>query len=168
MLPRNKVLIISNKSESYYIRPEDIAYIKADGNYSDVYLKDGTCISALLIQLGEMARKIHALDGSLSRLFALVGRSLIVNTDLIMRISPSKQELLLDHINRGCHERTMLSPSVKSLQGLRTGMDKGEAFVLAMPNHLSIQGGGFASYRARQSESERFDITDDETLFLGS
>ena len=167
MLARNKILIISNKSESYYIRPEDIAYIKAAGNYSDIYLKDGSFISALLIQLGEIAKKINSLDVSLSRLFAIVGRSIIVNTDLIMRISPAKQELLIDHIEKGARERTILNPSVKALQQLRTGMDMGEAVALTMGLGGDIRGAGFASHLARKNRSEQFFLSDDETLFLG-
>ena len=88
------VLTIKNKSEVLYLHLKDILYIKADGNYSDVHLVDGSVIEAVSYQRAEIARMLdEQIPEKLRRKFVMVGKSYLVNTEYILRIQPGRQRL---------------------------------------------------------------------------
>ena len=76
-------LKISTSTELVRIQTDDIAFIAADGNYSDVYLTNGNP--------QKMTFKLHFFDETLQRLsdnmFIRVGKSLIVNRKYIYIIN---------------------------------------------------------------------------------
>lgn len=84
-------LKISTSTELVRIQTDDIAFIAADGNYSDVYLTNGNP--------HKMTFKLHFFDETLQRLsdnmFIRVGKSLIVNRKFIYIINIVSQELVL-------------------------------------------------------------------------
>ena len=47
MKTRNRILEISNQNEVYYIHPETILYVEADGNYCDIHLTDGDVLETV-------------------------------------------------------------------------------------------------------------------------
>jgi len=84
-------LKISTSTELVRIQTEDIVFVQADGNYSDVYLFNG--------KPHKMTFKLHFFDEVFQRLknniFVRVGKSLIVNKNYIYLINLTSQELTL-------------------------------------------------------------------------
>ena len=151
-------LNIGNKTESYYLRPSDIAFIRADGNYSDFHLVNGDTIEGIPLQLCEVRRRLSLLAQK-KIMFSAVGRSLVVNILHIVRINPTRQILQLDILDPVTHRRMVLNPSVKALQELRHGLDTGQIRTLAP---ASITNGFGAHIR----ESQADEMSDDESLFF--
>lgn len=86
-----KWLKISTSTELVRVQVDDIAFIAADGNYSDVYLTNGNP--------HKMTFKLHFFDETLQQLadnmFVRVGKSLIVNRHYVYIINLVSQELVL-------------------------------------------------------------------------
>lgn len=84
-------LKISTSTELVRIQTDDIVFVQADGNYSDVYLFNG--------KPHKMTFKLHFFDEVFQKLrnniFVRVGKSLIVNKNYIYIINLSAQELTL-------------------------------------------------------------------------
>ena len=84
-------LRISTSTELVRIPTEDIVFVQADGNYSDVYLFNG--------KPHKMTFKLHFFDEVFQHLrnniFVRVGKSLIVNKNYIYVINLTTQDLLL-------------------------------------------------------------------------
>lgn len=84
-------LKISTSVELVRIPTEDIAFIKASGNYSDIYLFNGK-VMTMTFQLHFF---VDALNKMKETAFVRVGKSLIVNKAFIYSINISNQDLLL-------------------------------------------------------------------------
>ncbi len=84
-------LKISTPTELVRVQTEDIVFIRADGNYSDLYLFNGKPY--------KMTFQLHFFDEVLQKLknntFVRVGKSLIVNKNYIYVINITSQNLLL-------------------------------------------------------------------------
>ena len=84
-------LKISTSTELVRIQTEDIVFVQADGNYSDMYLFNG--------KPHKMTFKLHYFDEVFQKLrnniFVRVGKSLIVNKNYIYIINLTSQELTL-------------------------------------------------------------------------
>lgn len=119
------MLIIKNKSEVLYLQLDNILYIQADGNYSNIYLADGGVINTLTYQRAEIARIMdEQLPKRKREQFALLGRSYMVNTDYVLRIQPSKQ-LLTFRVNRfGTTKKITIRATTKALDLLAAEMEK--------------------------------------------
>ena len=90
-----KELIFSNSgTELLKIRPEDIVYIEADGNYCRMYLRGG-----FEQQLWFNRQRFISIISKQLRdekpTFIVVGRSYIINLAYIFRINPVQSELIL-------------------------------------------------------------------------
>lgn len=90
-----KELIFSNSgTELLKIRPEDIVYIEADGNYCRMYLRGG-----FEQQLWFNRQRFISIISRQLRdekpTFIVVGRSYIINLAYIFRINPVQSELIL-------------------------------------------------------------------------
>lgn len=113
-------LKISTSTELVRIQTDDIAFIAADGNYSDVYLTNGNP--------HKMTFKLHFFDEMLQRLadnmFTRVGKSLIVNRNYIYIINTVSQELVLSG-NR-LKADFKLKASKEALKQLKCLMEKEE------------------------------------------
>lgn len=112
-----KWLKISTSTELVRIQIDDIAFIVADGNYSDVYLVNG--------KPHKMTFKLHFFDETLQKLadnmFVRVGKSLIVNRNYIYIINVVNQELVLSG-NR-LRANFKLKASREALKQLKTLME---------------------------------------------
>jgi DNA-binding LytR/AlgR family response regulator len=119
------MLIIKNKSEVLYLQLDNILYIQADGNYSNIYLADGGVINTLTYQRAEIGRIMdEQLPKRKREQFALLGRSYMVNTDYVLRIQPSKQ-LLTFRVNRfGTTKKITIRATTKALDLLAAEMEK--------------------------------------------
>ena len=90
-----KELIFSNSgTELLKVRPEDIVYIEADGNYCRMYLRGG-----FEQQLWFNRQRFISIISKQLRdekpTFIVVGRSYIINLAYIFRINPVQSELIL-------------------------------------------------------------------------
>ncbi len=90
-----KELIFSNSgTELLKVRPEDIVYIEADGNYCRMYLRGG-----FEQQLWFNRQRFISIISNQLRdekpTFIVVGRSYIINLAYIFRINPVQSELML-------------------------------------------------------------------------
>ncbi len=87
-------LKISTSVELVRVPTDDIAFIKASGNYSDIYLFNGKVLT-MTFQLHYFADVLNKLK---ERCFVRVGKSLIVNKNFIYSVNVTSQDLLLmDH-----------------------------------------------------------------------
>ena len=90
-----KELIFSNSgTELLKVRPEDIVYIEADGNYCRIYLRGG-----FEQQLWFNRQRFISIISKQLRdekpTFIVVGRNYIINLAYIFRINPVQSELIL-------------------------------------------------------------------------
>ena len=111
-------LKISTSTELVRIQTDDIAFIAADGNYSDVYLTNG--------RPHKMTFKLHFFDEMLhcltDQMVIRVGKSLIVNTNYIYIINVVNQDLVLSG-NR-LKADFKLKASKEALKQLKALMEK--------------------------------------------
>ena len=84
-------LRISTSTELVRVATDEIVYVRADGNYSDLMLTNG--------KSRKMTFQLHFFDEVFQQLqnnmFVRVGRSLIVNKRYIFVINLSEQQLIL-------------------------------------------------------------------------
>lgn len=92
-------LILNNKLELRRFLPQDIVYIKAEGNYVNIHTTYKQNIS-FTMQLGKVGEAIGEQLKQEASDFIIVGRSYIVNRNYIVHIIP-KDKLLMLHDHRG-------------------------------------------------------------------
>lgn len=86
-------LILSNSNEFIRISADSLVYISSDGNYSDIYTRDGEKRTVTL-QLG-MIEETIAQQFKGDNQYVRIGKSLIVNLQFLHYINPSKKQLIL-------------------------------------------------------------------------
>lgn len=111
-------LKISNSTELNRFQTDDIVFIHADGNYSDIALVNGKS-RKLTLQLQNFDRMLQELDGYK---FTRVGRSLIVNKNYIESISLPDQRLRLNSCQMA--EEYDIKVSKEAIKTLKELMDK--------------------------------------------
>lgn len=122
-MDKESLLIIKNKSEVLFLQLDDILYIQADGNYSNIILADGGVINTLTYQRAEIARMMEEQLPKLCKQFVMLGRSYMVNTGYVLRIQPSKQ-LLTFCVNRfGTTKKVSIKTTAKALTELAEKID---------------------------------------------
>lgn len=122
---KKEILTIKNKSEVLYLPIDGILYVQADGNYCNVYLTDGDVINTLTYQRAEIARMMdEQLPAEIRSRFMLLGRSYMVNTNYVLRIQPSKQQLTFGVNIFGTTKKVTLKATTKALDQLAAEMEK--------------------------------------------
>jgi len=122
---REEILTIKNKCEAIYLKLDNILYIQADGNYSNIYLTDGSAIKALSYQRAELVRMMEEqLPEESRQRFAPLGRSYTVNTDYVLRIRPGKQLLTFCVNNFGTIHKVSIKATSKALAALVEDINK--------------------------------------------
>ena len=83
-------LKITTSTEMVRVRTDEIVYVKADGNYSDLMLVNGQCrkMTFQLHQIEDTFKQLH------NNMFVRVGRSLIVNKRYVFVINLTEQKLI--------------------------------------------------------------------------
>jgi two-component system LytT family response regulator len=81
-----KILRFKNYSGLILLKPEDIAYVKADGNYAQIGLACGDT-EEIFERLGEIEKTLP------SEIFLRIGKSLIINRGYVRRINTKKSLL---------------------------------------------------------------------------
>lgn len=109
---------IATQSELVRVRTDEIAYVQADGNYSDLYLFSG--------KSHKMTFKLHFFNETFQQLhknmFVRVGRSLIVNKKYIYIINLVEQKLVLS--GKDLRGEFTLKASKDALAELKTTMER--------------------------------------------
>ena len=122
---KKEILTIKNKSEVLYLPIDVILYVQADGNYCNVYLTDGDVINTLTYQRAEIAMMMdEQLPAEIRSRFMLLGRSYMVNTNYVLRIQPSKQQLTFGVNIFGTTKKVTLKATTKALDQLAADMEK--------------------------------------------
>ena len=114
-------LKISTRDELVRIPVDDVIFIAADGNYSDVYTIGGSP--------HKMTFKIKYFDGVLQQFphtpFVRVGRSLIVNRNFIYIINLPKQLLVLSDARfKNEHRLNVSREALRELKGEIEGKEE--------------------------------------------
>jgi len=120
MYPFNTMewLKISTSTELVRVQTDDIVFVAADGNYSDLYLFDGKPYK-MTFQLHYFYEVFNTLHNNV---FVRVGRSLIVNRNYIYLINLTAQELRLNGQNLRSDFR--LKASKEALKELKDRMEQ--------------------------------------------
>ncbi len=87
-------LTISNSNELTRIPAGSLVYVASEGNYSDIYTKDGVK-RTFTLQLGAIEELIHKQFHTDGNLFVRIGKSLIVNMGFVHYINPTKKQIVL-------------------------------------------------------------------------
>lgn len=164
-------LKICNQDEAYYLRPETILYVKADGNYCDIHLTDGDVLESVSCPRAELARMIDTqLPTHLSQKFALVGRPYLVSVEHILHINAGRQTLTFDVNQPGMCRKQCIKVSTEALRNLRITLEGLFNVLVAsreVPEARSTVNGGFASYLSSPQKEKSYDTQDDEVKILG-
>ncbi|MBQ5357808.1 MAG: LytTR family transcriptional regulator [Alistipes sp.] len=110
-----KHFIISTSLDLVRIAPEHIIYISSDGNYSTLFQTDGET-RILSFQLGDIERMIESQLGAEGKVFARIGRSLIINLSYVYYINIPKQKLILSDADRFSHTVTASKEALKQVK----------------------------------------------------
>lgn len=169
---KNRLLEIGNQNEVYYLQPESILFVQADGNYCDIHLVDGDVLKTVSCKRAEIARKIDLqLAGDLARMFSLVGKPYLVNICHIMHIAPMRHLLTFDTNHPGTCRKKTIGASSEALRSLRSALDDQGLGKAAGKTERLVTGinGGFSDYVAStlREETKDYDIGDDEIMMLG-
>ena len=85
---------IKDGKKEYFIQPNDILFVKADGNYCDIYLTTQTVYNTVRIQIGQLWSMIEELKPTPENV-QRVGRSHIVNLNYLQYADPQKRTITL-------------------------------------------------------------------------
>lgn len=89
-----KKIIISTSVELLRVAPADIAYVKAEGNYTNLYLVDGSSYT-FSFNLQRFTELLVAQLGADAITFVRIGKSHVINRDYVLHVVPAKQQLVL-------------------------------------------------------------------------
>lgn len=114
-------LIFSTSIELLKVAADAVVAVRADGNYSAIILADREEY-ILTLQLGQIEQRIAEMLPPGDNRFIRIGKSLIVNSNYITLINPSRQKLILSD---GKTFRMEFSASKEALKALKDLLEKG-------------------------------------------
>ena len=112
-------LTLSNANELIRIPAEGLVYVASEGNYSDIYTRNGEK-RTVTIQLGAIEELIHKQFHTDGNLFVRIGKSLIVNMEFVHYINPAKRQIILSDSHKF---RFSLEASKEALRELKKYFD---------------------------------------------
>lgn len=92
----NNVIFIKDGSKSYWINVTEVLYVKASGNYCDIFLKS-VSYKTVRIQIGQFFSKVEELQ--VPHNLVRIDRSTILNIKLVEFVNPKKNTITLRHEN---------------------------------------------------------------------
>ena len=92
----NNVINIKDGSKSYWINVTEVLYVKASGNYCDIFLKSVN-YKTVRIQIGQFFSKVEELQ--VPHNLVRIDRSTILNIKLVEFVNPKKNTITLRHEN---------------------------------------------------------------------
>lgn len=93
---------------------DDILFVKADGNYCDLYLTTQTAYNTVRIQIGQLWKLIEEVKPANSHSLARIGRSYIINLKYLQFADPKKKTITL-YTNKAVELKDVPHEAVKSL-----------------------------------------------------
>lgn len=87
-------IVLNTRDELTILRMEQVAYLKADGNYTDVVYINNRKVT-LLINISKLYEMITRVYPPAKCPFYRIGRSLIVNNAFLETISVPRERLIL-------------------------------------------------------------------------
>lgn len=87
-------LTITNVNEMYRIPSESLVYVASDGNYSDIFTRDGEK-RTVAVQLGAIEELIRTQFHTDGDRIVRIGKSLIINMAFVTYINPSRKQIIL-------------------------------------------------------------------------
>ncbi|MEE3416238.1 MAG: LytTR family DNA-binding domain-containing protein [Prevotella sp.] len=90
----NNVIFIKDGSKSYWINVTEVLYVKASGNYCDIFLKSVN-YKTVRIQIGQFFSKVEELQ--VPHNLVRIDRSTILNIKLVEFVNPKKNTITLRH-----------------------------------------------------------------------
>lgn len=106
--------ILQNSQKLYRLATDDILYVSASGNYSDIYLINGKIIrwTSTITSISDMlGKQCHVGD-----VFVRLGRNLLINMNYLFYINLSSNSLKLMNKNMDIIELTAPRDSLKLLK----------------------------------------------------
>lgn len=86
----NNKILITSKNTTRFVNANEIVYVEAEGNYTKIYLNNGTDLLASY-NLGALAEKFPEDE------FVKISRSIIVNNDYILSINRKKRTIAIKY-----------------------------------------------------------------------
>lgn len=108
-------LIIYNTQDCVRVPSDDIIYIQADGNYSDIYLYSDKPQNVLM-GIGDIGEEIENQLIDTCDSFVQVGRSLIINLNYLIHISLQKESIQLYNGTSGYYTVEVSKEPLKTLK----------------------------------------------------
>ena len=145
---------LKDGKKEYFICMDDILFVKADGNYSDLYLITKTAYNTVRIQIGQLWKLIEEVKPANSHTLARIGRSYIINLKYLQYANPKKKLITLC-TDKAVELKDMPCEAVKSLLMLLSKEKRREVLrtefieerVLAVPveelNEEHLKSNGF-------------------------
>lgn len=119
----NRTLTFATSTELLRIPVDSLVYIKADGNYSAIFVTDGNEY-VITLQLGQIEQRMSSVAEPGDNRFVRIGKSLIVNLDFVIQVNPSRQRLTLSDCRSFRYD---VSASREALRSLKDYLEKGGA-----------------------------------------
>ena len=172
-------LVIHTNSELYNLQPNQIIYITADGNYSNIHLQSGEEF-VVTFQLGKIAEMIADQLTSSQHMLVRVGRGIIINMNEILYINTQRNNILM---NKGKGDRIVLSAPHGALKKLmeyiiscKTEEETPQLFANAVPlgctlpnaspfNNYEVTGKPEKTMLCKPNRKNK-DFSDDDILIL--
>ena len=92
----SNIINIKDGSKSYWINVTEVLYVKASGNYCDIFLKS-VSYKTVRIQIGQFFSKVEELQ--VPHNLVRIDRSTILNIKLVEFVNPKKNTITLRHEN---------------------------------------------------------------------
>ncbi len=98
-MPMNK-LLLNSRDELLILNLDKVAFMRADGNYTEVYYIEGQkmMVSLGLTKLEQLVRQVS--DVAKTSKFVRLGRSLIINQSFLVSVSVAKQKIVLSDLGK--------------------------------------------------------------------
>ena len=114
-------LFLNSRDDLLRIDMKEIAYFEADGNYTSIVLTNKLKCTVGM-SLGKMEQLLaERLKGKVMY-FARIGKSYIVNLNLVFQINLQKHRLVLSDYRDGCYSLEVSKDALKKLKDLMIKM----------------------------------------------
>lgn len=93
-------LLLNSRDELLILSLDKVAFMRADGNYTEVYYMEGQkmVVSLGLSKLEQLVKQVS--DVSRVAKFVRLGRSLIINQSYLVSVSVAKQKIVLSDLGK--------------------------------------------------------------------
>lgn len=93
-------LLLNSRDELLILNLDKVAFMRADGNYTEVYYIEGQkmMVSLGLTKLEQLVRQVS--DVAKTSKFVRLGRSLIINQSFLVSVSVAKQKIVLSDLGK--------------------------------------------------------------------